>query len=54
VLASYELAQVRASVEDATRLYSNIFAANMPTTTQPADDAGSAIGEGQREVCEGL
>lgn len=42
-LANYELAQVRATFDDATRLYPNIPVANMTTMTQPADEVGSAI-----------
>jgi hypothetical protein len=41
-LANYELAQIRASLEDATRLDPKTPVANT-TTTQPADEVGSAI-----------
>jgi hypothetical protein len=42
-LANYELAQIRATFEDATRLASPIPAADMTTITQPADEVSSAI-----------
>jgi hypothetical protein len=42
-LASYELVQIRASFEDATRLYQNINLANQTATTQPVDELDSAI-----------
>jgi hypothetical protein len=42
-LANYELAQIRASFEDATRLSPNIPVAPMTTITQPADEVRSAI-----------
>ena len=42
-VANYELAQMRASFEDATRLSPNIPAAPMTTITQPAEEVGSAI-----------
>jgi hypothetical protein len=42
-LANYELAQIRASLQDATRLEQNTPPAN--TRTQPADDVASAIEE---------
>jgi cytochrome c553 len=42
-LANYELTQIRATFEDATRLFPNILAANMTTLKQPADEVGSAI-----------
>jgi hypothetical protein len=40
-LANYELAQIRASLEEATKLDPNAPVEN--TTTQPADGVGSAI-----------
>jgi len=42
-LANYELAQIRASFEDVTRLSPNIPVASLKTITQPADEVGSAI-----------
>jgi hypothetical protein len=42
-LANYELAQIRASFEDATRLSPNIPVASMATITQSADEVRSAI-----------
>ena len=42
-LANYELAQIRASFEDAMRLSPNIPVAPMTTITQPADEVRSAI-----------
>ena len=42
-LAKYELAHIRASFDDATRLYPNVPAANMTTMAHPADDLGGAI-----------
>jgi hypothetical protein len=42
-LANYELAQIGASFEDATRLSPNIPAAPITTMTQPADEVRSAI-----------
>jgi hypothetical protein len=42
-LANYELAQIRASLEDATKLDPNDPVAN--TMTQRADEVGSAIGQ---------
>ncbi len=42
-LANYELAQIRATFDDTTRLYPDIPAANMTTMADPADEVGSAI-----------
>jgi hypothetical protein len=42
-LANYELVQIRASFEDATRLSPNIPVADRTRLTQPADEVGSAI-----------
>jgi hypothetical protein len=42
-LANYELAQIRATFNDTTRLYPDIPAANMTTMADPADEVGSAI-----------
>jgi hypothetical protein len=42
-LANYELTQIRASFEDATRLSPDIPAADMTTIIQPADEVRNAI-----------
>ena len=42
-LANYELAQIRASIEDARNLYPNNNASNMSTMTPVADELDSAI-----------
>jgi hypothetical protein len=42
-LASYELAHIRASFDDATRLYPSVPAANMTTMARPSDEVGGAI-----------
>jgi hypothetical protein len=42
-LANYELAQIRASFEDATRLSPNVPVAPLTTIIQPADEVRSAI-----------
>ncbi len=42
-LADYELGQIKASFEDATKLYPNLPAADMSSMTQPADEISSAI-----------
>ena len=42
-LANYELAEVRATFDEAMRLYPNIPVADMTTMTRPADEVGSAI-----------
>ncbi|MGO8799897.1 MAG: hypothetical protein ACLQE9_17970 [Roseiarcus sp.] len=42
-LAKYELAQIKTSFDDATRLHPEVPAANMTTMAQPADELGAAI-----------
>jgi cytochrome c553 len=42
-LANYELAQVRANIVDAKRLYPNKSESNMSMMTEPADDLDDAI-----------
>jgi len=42
-LADYELGQIKASFQDAMRLYPNVPEANMATMTQPAEEIHSAI-----------
>jgi len=42
-LANYELAQIRANIVDAKKLYPNKSESNMSTMTPPADDLDDAI-----------
>jgi cytochrome c553 len=42
-LANYELAQIRANIADAKRLYPNKSESNMSMMTEPADDLDDAI-----------
>jgi cytochrome c553 len=42
-LANYELAQIRANIVDAKRLYPNKSESNMSMMTEPADDLDDAI-----------
>jgi hypothetical protein len=42
-LANYELTQINASFDDATKFYPNIPAADMTSMRQPADEVGKAI-----------
>ena len=42
-LANYELAQIRANIADARRLYPNNSESNMSAMTQPNDDLDQAI-----------
>jgi cytochrome c553 len=42
-LANYELAQIRANIVDAKRLYPNKSESNMTMMTEPADDLDDAI-----------
>lgn len=42
-LAYYELVQIRASFEEATKLYPDLPVADMSTMTEPANEAGRAI-----------
>src|SRR5580704_14357671 len=53
-LANYELAQIRASFEDATRLSPNVPVAPLTTIIQPADEVRSAIEAKDSAKFEGL